>query len=361
MKVIYFTMIFLLFSCSKSVEDKCFVDKINTEDIVIQKGTSQVYTPKQILTEKPGYLEIINLTKYRSFKEDSTSAHSYGKEFEERMMQGEVGFKEFYDNFNLQFGYISKQKIGNIQYALGVNNLGYWLLKIENEKPSAYFLGLSFSHYYLNKIQEQPIIEGGHLQAQGSFVKIIHVGGLPGYDDYSAVEDGKLFKIKLKDIMQDTDRDGYNDIFEKSFGLNEHDKDTDGDGMNDFEDMNPMFKSQKSKFTQLYELLLSNNIYGDEGWKERNYSFSVFQTDCDYFHQVSPEFRILFIPVDKNKQTYYTRVTDITEETISPIQKNKMNPNSFYIYKSGNSYKNDYSADFKDGKWILKVVAGYVI
>ncbi|WP_347218291.1 hypothetical protein [Chryseobacterium sp.] len=361
MKVIYLTMILLLFSCSKSVDDRCFVDKINPEDIAIHDDISQAYTPEQILKEKPGYLEIINLTKYRSFKEDSTSAHSYGKEFEGRMMRNEVDFKEFDDKFNVQFGYISQQKVGNIQYAVGVNNLGYWLLKMENGKPSAYFLGLSFSHYYLNKIQEQPIIEGEYLQVEGSFVKIIKVGGLPGYDDYSAIEDGKLFKIKLKDLMQDTDRDGYNDIFEKSFGLNEHNKDTDGDGMNDFEDMNPMFKSEKNKFTQLYELLLSNNIYGNGDWKKINYTFSVFQTDCDYFHKVSPEFRILFIPEDKKRQPYYIRVTDITEETISPIQKNKMNPNSFYIYKSGNSYKNDYSADFEDGKWILKVVGGYVI
>jgi hypothetical protein len=39
--------------------------------------------------------------------------------------------------------------------------------------------------------------------------------------------------------MKDSDGDGYNDIFEKCFGLNPDNKDTDGDGINDFEDLNP--------------------------------------------------------------------------------------------------------------------------
>jgi hypothetical protein len=50
----------------------------------------------------------------------------------------------------------------------------------------------------MNRIQQIPIIKDGFLQFEGSLVKIIKVAGLPGYDDYSAIEDGKLFKINLK-------------------------------------------------------------------------------------------------------------------------------------------------------------------
>lgn len=359
MKILYFAALATIFSCSESAEDNCFV---NSRDEIYGKYEEQKpYTVQQILNEKPAYLEIINLKKYRDFKKDSTAAHTYDQEYDENFKKKETDFKLFDEKFSKQFWYIARQQVGNVLYALGSNNLGYWLLKIENNKPSAYFLGLSFSHYYFNKIQQQPIIQGEYLQIEGSLVKIIKVGGLPGYDDYSALEDGKLFKIKIKDLMKDTDKDGYNNIFEKSMGLNPDDKDTDGDGINDFDDMNPMYKSGKNKFTRLYELLLLNNGYGEADQRKRNYSFLVYESGCDYFHQVSPEFRVLFIPEDKRKQTAYTRVTEITDGSISRIQKNAENPGIFYIYESGSSFSNDYSAEYKNGKWEIQWVGGIVI
>ncbi|MDR6923766.1 hypothetical protein [Chryseobacterium sp. 2987] len=359
MKILYFAVLALLFSCSKSAEENCFV--ASKDELYAPYEEQKPYTVQQILNEKPAYLEIINLTKYRDFKKDSIADHTYDKEYEENFKRKETDFKVFDEKFSKQFWYTAQQKVGNVLYALARNNLGYWLLKIENNKPSAYFLGLSFSHYYFNKIQEQPIIQEEYLQIEGSLVKIIKVPGLPGYDDYSAQEDGKLFKIKLKDLMKDTDKDGYNDIFEKSLGLNSDNKDTDGDGINDFEDMNPMYKSDKNKFTQLYELLLLNNGYGEENQDKRNYSFLVYESGCDYFHQVNPGFRVLFISEDKRKQTAYTRITDITDGGISKIQKNAKNPDIFYIYEFGSSSSNDYSAEYKNGKWEIQWVGGIVV
>ena len=359
MKIFYFAALALLFSCSKSVEENCFVD--SKDELYGPYKEQKPYTVQQILNEKPAYLGIVNLTKYRDFKKDSTAAHTYDQEYEENFKRKETDFKIFDEKFSKQFWYTAQQQVGSVLYALATNNLGYWLLKIENNKPSAYFLGLSFSHYYFNKIQEKPIIQGEYFQIEGSLVKIIKVPGLPGYDDYSAQEDGKLFKIKLKDLMKDTDKDGYNDIFEKNLGLNPDNQDTDSDGINDFEDMNPMYKSGKNKFTQLYELLLLNNGYGESDQKKRNYSFLVYESSCDYFHQVNPEFRVLFIPENKRKQTAYTRITDITDGDISKIQKNAKNPEIFYIYESGNSSSNDYSAEYKNGKWEIQWVGGIVI
>ncbi len=225
-------------------------------------------------------------------------------------------------SFPINFGIIKKQQVGNILYALGHNRQGYWLLKIENDKPSAYFLGLSFSHYYFNRIQERPIIKGDYLQIEGSLVKIVKVDGLPGYDDYSAIEDGKLFKIRLKELTQDSDQDGNNDIFEKSFGLNPNNKDTDGDGIDDFNDMNPMYKSERNKFSQLYEQIIQTNS-GILNSTKQNYSFSIYHNDCDYFHQITPDFRVLFIPENKKRRTHYTRITDVTRGGISKIEKDE--------------------------------------
>ena len=313
------------------------------------------------MDEKPEYLDIINLKKYRSFRKDSIASHpnrSY-EEFENLHKRQQTEFKVLREKFSDQFFYYGQQQTGNILYGLGENRLGFWLLTIENNKPSAYFLGLSFSHYYLNKTQELPMIKDGFLQLEGSLVKIVKVGGLPGYDDYSAIEDGKLFKINLQSLMKDSDHDGYNDIFEKSFGLNPESNDTDGDGINDFEDMNPMFASEKNKFTELYELLLPD--YNAEIMKKLHYTFSVYKSDCDYFHQVNPEYRVLFISENAMKQPYYVRITDVTNGSLSKIQRDDKDPDLFYIYESGSSFTNDYKAKYIKGKWILKNMGGTVV
>lgn len=348
-----------LFSCSKTVEDRCFIENDKVAHYVEKKP----YTVRQILEEKPKYLSIINLKKYRNFKQDSIDSSPYVKisieESEKKFREKEREFKNFKEKFSEQFSYFTKQEEGKIQYALAKNNLGYWLLKIENNKPSAYFLGLSFSHYYFNQTQESPIIKEGFFQAEGSLVEIVKMPGLPGYDDYTAMEDGKLFKITLTDLTKDSDHDGYNDIFEKSLGLNPTSKDSDGDGISDFDDLNPLFKSEKNKFTQLYELLLPS--YGVEDLKGEHYSFTMYMSDCDYFHQISPEFRVLFVPEEEAKQTSYVKVTDVFREGISKIKRDKKDLNRFYITKWDNSSSSDYSAEYSKGKWKLNMVGGYII
>lgn len=362
MKIIYFIAFILMFSCSRNVEDRCFAN--DYEQIFKSYTEKEPFTVKEILKHKPDYLEITDLKKYRTFKEDSIQLRHQDESeelSEKRWKIHEEEYKIFKAKFSDQFLFSHKQQTGNITYALGNNDLGSWLLKIENNKPYAYFLGLSFSHYYINDIQDQSIIENGFLQLQGSLVKIVKVAGLPGYDDYSAIGDGKLFKISLKELTRDSDDDGYNDIFEQSFGLNANSKDTDGDGMSDFVDLNPMFASVKNKFTELYELLLPAYAQTTVDLKELHYTFTVFESDCDYFHQVSPDERVLFIPESERRKTFYVNMTDVTGGSISKIRKDKANPDRFYISKSGSSFENDYAAEYKNGKWILKIIGGIII
>lgn len=357
MKYIGLFLFTLLVSCTKNIEDRCFINaKDNTK---YEYKEDNPYTVAQILKHKPEYLEIVNLAQYRNFKKDSIESDRFWDN-EEIWKAHKEEFKIFQEKFHDEFGFSSRQEVGNITYALGHNNLGYWLLKIQDNKPSAYFLGISFTHYYINKIQEKPIIKDGFLQLEGSLVKIIKVAGLPGYDDYSAMEDGKLFKINLKDLFKDSDNDGYNDIFEKSFGLNENNKDTDGDGVDDFNDLNPMFRSENNKFTQLYEMLLPQ-YSGIENFKSLHYSFEVFTSDCDYFHQINPSLRVLFLPENEEKQTYYTRVTDVVDHGVSKLKRDPKIPDYYYIDTWGSSYSNDYSVEFKDGKWILKMIGSTVV
>lgn len=352
-------LLFILFfvSCSKNPEENCFIEK---EDKTIYEE-EKPFTAQQILENKPDYLEVISLKNYRSFRQDSIERNYFqNEELEEiKWKKKKEEYKDFKEKFDDQFSCSNKQLVGNTQYCLGGNNLGYWLLKIENNKTNAYFLGLSFSHYYFNKIQKKPIINNGFLELEGSLVKIVKVAGLPGYDDYSAIADGKLFKIKLEDLMKDSDDDGYNDIFENNFGLNPDRKDSDGDGIDDFKDLNPMFKSEKNKFTQLYEELLPD--YGNENLRDRSYFFEVFISDCDYFHQINPKYHVLFIPEDLKSQTDYVKITDVSRHGIDKIRKNKNNSGVFYIKTWGTSSMTDYSAEYKDGKWILEIGGGFVI
>ncbi|MCE3074645.1 hypothetical protein [Chryseobacterium gwangjuense] len=355
MKILYFVVLAVFVSCSKNtVEDHCFSAQEKKPVYVEEKP----YTVKEILNEKPDYLQIVDLKEYRSFKKDSIEFRDHFSE--EKWKANKEKYKLFNEKFPDNFSYSGKYQDGNVLYALGSSELGFWLMKIENDQPSAYFLGLSFSHYYINDIQEKPIIKDGFLQFEGSLVKIIKVPGLPGYDDYSAMEDGKLFKIKLEDLMKDSDQDGYNDIFERNFALDPDNKDTDGDGINDFEDMNPLFKSEKNKFSELYTLLLPSYA-GDMDFKKSHYTFEIFQSDCDYFHQINPEMRVLFIPENDKEKTNYTRITDVTRNGISRMKKDPNNANRFYISESGSSHQSDYAAEYKDGKWVLEMIGGIVI
>lgn len=368
MKYILILFLFVTFSCEKTK----FSQNVNDENCFTKKDDINNYiekvslTVKQILYLKPKYLTISALKDFRSFKKDSIEKNSYdfhNEKAEHKKYQDYLDkYSLFTKNFDDQFNYYSKQKIGNIDYALAGNGLGFWLLKSENNKNSAYFLGLSFSNYYINKIQTLPLIENNTLQFDGSFVKIIKVAGLPGYDDYSAIKDGNLFKINLKDVIRDSDNDGYNDIFENCFGLNPKNADSDHDGISDFNDLNPLYKSEKSKFTDLYQQILDEKLnYMKEHTKKLHYTFECFETDCDYFRNVNPISRTLFIPSDESKQTDYLKITDVTHQGISKIKIDKKNPNNFFISEFSSSSGNEYSAEFTNGKWVLNIISGYVI
>ena len=360
-KSIIFVFIALI-SCQNSIEENCFRnDKENAFESYKEKTP---FTVKQILEEKPDYLRIENLTKFRNFKKDSVESHTYTfdevkskKEYDDYQLK----YKDFNDNFFDQFYYFSRQNENGVDYALGKNNLGFWLLSIAGNKAKAYFLGLSFSHYYINKIQGLPIIKDGFLQFEGSLIKIIKVAGLPGYDDYSAMDDGKLFKIKLTDLEKDTDNDGYNDIFENSFGLDSNNADSDGDKINDFDDMNPLFKSERSKFTSLYEELLPKHFaFNENNLKRMHYFFIPYESNCEYFQKINPKFRMLILP-NNSKKTNYLKVTNIVQDGFSKIKRDEKDANKFYISTFGSSSTTDFSVEYKKGKWVFTIISQTVV
>ena len=160
------------FSCSKSLEEKCFIQE--NEKYFNGLESEEPLNIDQIIQNKPDYLQIVNLKKFRSFKKDSTD---YSENFqtyqadEKYLNDQKILFEHFDEKFFGQFRYSSQQISDQVCYALGENSLGYWLLEIKNNNPRAYFLGLSYSHYYFNKVQDSQIVKDGFLQIEGSFVK----------------------------------------------------------------------------------------------------------------------------------------------------------------------------------------------
>lgn len=358
---LFFAVLFFLFSCKDSVEENCFAavkDNDNYKEII-------PFTIDEIQKYKPDYLNISDLREFRSFKIDSIDANVYDYKNQEAILKKHEQYKEDFGIFDSlfvdQFSYFAKQSVRNAEYALARNNLGYWLTKIENNSAKAYFLGLSFSHYYFNKVQTHPIIKDGELQLQGSFVKIVKVAGLPGYDDYSAIEDGKLFRIKLSDLEKDSDNDGFNDIFEESFGLDYKNKDTDSDGLDDLTDPNPLFKSEKNKFTTLFEQLLPGYALAEgQSLKKMNYFFSVYGNDCEYVQTINPKQKTLIVSKNKDKLPYYLKVTDVIDGGLSKLKRDPKNPEKFYIMMWGSSSTNDLVVEFKNGKWHIDVISSTV-
>ncbi|MCI3935857.1 hypothetical protein MQX03_01500 [Chryseobacterium aahli] len=362
MKYFSFLLIILFcFSCSKSLEEKCFIQE--NEKYFNGPESEEPLNIDQIIQNKPDYLQIVNLKKFRSFKKDSTDYSENFKTYqadEKYLNDQKILFADFDEKFFGQFRYSSQQISDKISYALGENALGYWLLEIKNNNPRAYFLGLSYSYYYFNKVQDGRIVKDGFLQIEGSFVKTASNFALRGRE-FTSIGDGKLFKIKLDDLTKDSDQDSFNDIFENSFGLNPNSKDTDEDGIDDFNDHNPLFKSEKNKFTELYEDLISQHLgIVKENLDKMPYFFLPYETDCDYFKNINPDAKILIMPTEKSRQPYYVQVTDIFNGGYSKIKKDDKNPNLFYIHESGGGGIIDYSAEFKNGVWILKNIGGVV-
>jgi hypothetical protein len=122
-----------------------------------------------------------------------------------------------------------------------------------------------------------------------------------------------------------------------------------------------MYKSEKNKFSQLYEQIIHPNleikIPIEQNYHiKQYYSVEVYNSDCYYFYHINPDSRVLFIPEDKKRRTYYTRITKVTRGDISKIEKDDKNPNLFYITKFGGGAET-YSVEYKNGKWKIILIS----
>jgi len=346
---------FLLFSCdkkisenqnsTKSVEENCF---ILSNGINYDEPAKQVIapTPAEILKNLPKHIKMTDLEDFKKFsyeKKETAVLKAQEKKY--------FASAEYLNTFKTwisalpEFNYVSQE--GN--FALAKNKYGLWIVeKIGNEfKP--YFLGLP-QNVYLEDFygKNQKFMNENNFVMKGSLVDVQRLSRIPMLPKYEVIKEGVEFSINLDDLRKDSDQDGFNDLFEKFIGLNPNSADTDGDGIPDFKDPNPKYKSETSKFTVMYEMMV------DEPATNANYSFTEILTNCDYFLKINPK--------SKKVLMYTTSETAPIKEDVLDLffpgkySKMKTYPNYPEVYFTDFSDltgDGTISAEYKNGKWKL--------
>lgn len=360
MKRIYLPLfIFILASCTTDrKEDACFE---NDKKEKTAYKEFRLDTPQEVLRANPSHIKFTinkNIKSYNEEIEDDRKSHSEAED-KKRYKAYDHTYAKLIKNFGEQFYYINIGETNGIVYGIGENMFGYWLLEAKNNTADAYYLGLSqFTH--LSKKQPEHFISGNKLVAYGSFVRIGESWAHPFSPEFESVKDRLMFEIDLKTIKRDSDRDRFNDLFEKQVLLNPNSADTDQDGIPDFTDNNPLYRSERSKFTDLYTLIIDRK-YEQSGFSKGNYFFAGYFSDCDYFHRINPtEVKVLIYP-DKYRPSLKSDYNlGMFPEYIGKIRKDK-DKNRFYINYGSGGGGGFFEATFKNGRWTFSKQPTYII
>lgn len=362
MKVHYLLAFIALAACSKkeninsttskkSVEQNCFIvsQGINFDDT---RTTYSAPTNEDILNALPKHIQQKQLTDFQNFSYDQKQTDELKKKEKQYFASDsyQTKFQEWIKALP-EFNYLSV----NENFALAKNKYGLWIVEKNENQFKPYFLGLT-QNFYLNDFYktDQKFIQNNQFVASGTIVNIQRLSRVPMLPKYEVIKDGIEFSIPLDDIRKDSDGDGYNDLFEEFIGLNPSSKDTDGDGISDFEDSNPKFKSETTKFTSMYETIV------DEPSEKLQYSFTEILTDCDYFHSINPKnLKVLVYKTDEKVPLKEDVIDNFFARKYSKMSTNKDFPEVYFTDFSDESGNGTYSAEYKDGKW--KVDKKYTI
>ena len=352
MKNFIFLLVLLLFSCKNSTEENCFEngEKDNTnfpEFQVEQLNNITKANPDHVQLHEnkmsESYDSIMNKVYDDAFADEKTW-HLKQKKYKSEFSELIIAFKD-------QFIFKNIQKQNDIVFGLAENQFGYWLLEIKNTVPNAYFLGLS-DYTYINNKQKEKFVKNDKIFLDGSFIRVSESWGYPFGPPMEVVKDQITFEIDLNEVLKDTDKDRFNDLFEKLILLNPQSKDTDQDGINDFIDVNPLYKKEQSKFSILYQQIMDLD-YQNQDFSSLNYSFAGYFSDCEYFQKVNPtKAKVLIYPENKRDRLKNDYRLGKFTMYYGKIKKSK-DANTFNIHYGSGSGGGNISAKFESGKWII--------
>lgn len=362
MKIISTLIISLsLLSCKQYEIDKhCFE---NGKENHTKYKEFELDKPEDIVKANPKHVKFTIDKKIKSYKEDLAEInHSYDydeKASKKRMEEYDQKFSDLIKNFGEQFQYFNIQKEKNLVYGIGRNQFGYWFLEVKNNIPNAYYLGLS-NFTYINNEQPEKFVIGNKIFAHGSFIRIREEWGYPFGPQMEVVKDQLVFEININIIKKDSDNDRFNDLFERLVALNPNSADTDNDGISDFTDGNPLYKSEKSKFSDLYSQVIDDD-YKTFNFSKNNYSFAGYFSDCDYFQKINPtQVKVLVYPEKERFKLKSDYKLGMFSHHFGKIKKDKNGKKFFINYGSG-AGGGFVEAVYENGKWILIKQSTYAI
>jgi len=353
MKVYFLLLPLFILSCAKNAEsgvstkqtteEQCFIlnEGINYEDA--KKSTAPL-TQKEILEDLPAHIQIKDLAGFEKFNYDLKTTETLQAK-EKKYFESPEYQKKFAEWISVlpEFNYLSIQD----QYALAKNKYGLWIVEKTNTDFKPYFLGLTQNVYLTDFYgKDQKFISNNQFVMNGTLVDIQRLSRVPMLPKYEVIKDGVQFVLHLDDIKKDSDKDGFNDLFENFIGLNPNSVDTDGDGLADFVDSNPKYKSGTDKFTAMYETLV------DHPKTAGKYSFVEILTNCDYFQAINPKNIKVLIYSTFEKAPIKDDVLDQFFPGKYSKMKTYKNYNDVYFTDfSDRTGDGTISAEFVNGKW----------
>lgn len=270
------------------------------------------------------------------------------------------------------FNYLQFQKVGKITYALAKNSFGFWLIEQNKNSEKPYFLGIAkdrFLHIKLSK--KYDLIKNGFVQLEASIIRKIYPESAPyGEPIYEALKDNLLIKLDLREVKNDSDQDGYNDLFEQFAGLNPNSKDSDGDGINDFDDKNPLYKSIDNEYTKPFNIFLNGGytdiisfkgqdqkIFRKEKEVDTNpYEFKVFFVENNNLKNISPKSYKTFIFSEDDKNSNNIELRKVDFYNINIIE----NSNKFRIFNSFTNGSSSFEIYNSEEGWIV-ILTGAIV
>ena len=352
MKSLKFICFLVLISCNKIAEKKelkhsqdlCFQTLgLNYED---KKPSVSVASAKDILKSLPKHVQISDDEKGTLFLFEKEKYQ--GNLAKEKAWFISEAYKAKFKNWLSlldEFNYLAKH--GN--YALAKNKYGMWLIEKTDKSAKPYFLGLTQNFYIpISENENLEFIKEENIVLSGSLLLVERLSRYPIVPKYTVIKDRQLFSVDLNAVKKDTDGDGYNDLFEDFIGINANSKDTDSDGTDDFNDLNPRFKSETSKLTEMYAAI------ADEQGIKKQYSFTEILTDCPDFQNINPKNqRFLFYNTSEQLKLKNDVLDQFFPVKYSKIQrpKNQLENETYFMDFGDGKGDGNLSAEYINGKW----------
>jgi hypothetical protein len=353
MKLYYLALFAFILSCQKTTEtenknpqntdDQCFIlnQGINFDE---KKVSPPLPTKDEIRRKIPSHVSMATIADYKEFSYDQKKIDSLKLKEKEFFTS-----KKYQDQFAEQIAALPEFQYLSVQenYTLAKNKYGLWIVEKMKEEYKPYFLGLT-QNIYLPDLysKNQTFLKDSLFVMKGSIVGIQRLSRVPMLPKYEVVDDGIEFSIALDDLKKDSDKDGFNDIFENFIGLSPLLADADDDGISDFDDANPKFKTGKDRFTAMYEALI------DHGSSKTKYSFTEILTDCSYFQAINPKNVKVLIYNTTNEAPLKDDVLDLFfPSKYSKMRMYKNYDNVYFTDFSDETGDGTLSAEFLNGKW----------